>query len=391
MKINSLKGIVARLNYYGINFLDNLLLHGGKLAGRIIFPFDLIIHYGNYVNQQTYYPETELKNKFRIFFEQLFFILRTGEINKDYFLFGFDRKSKNDFREYVTWFTFTHARNKKNRGHDQMNYDPYNYICLLRDKVLFESFCKKVGINTPSNIGFISEGELYLIEKNAFVPLETIQTIEMDAFCKRNASYGGGMKQDVFMLSVSGGVLYINNFQSTFEALKLKLKQNTWVIQERIKNQAPVLAKFHPQSINTLRIVTVKTASSIDILYSSIRMGIDNAFNDNYSSGGISVVIDSVSGTLFKWGIFKTGGGGKRCDRHPNSDIVFEGYIIPGWNEIVEYIKKAHRLFYGFHSIGWDICLTDEGIMVIEGNDNWDTTGAQIYSGARAIYEKYFR
>lgn len=391
MKISSLKGIVGRLNYYGISFLDNFLHHGGKLAGRIILPVELILHYGSYVNKKSYFPDTELKNKFRIFFEQLFFILRTGEINKDYFLFGFDRKSKNDFNEYVTWLNFTHARNKKNHRHDQMHYDPYNYICLLRDKFLFESFCKNVGINTPANIGMISEGELYLLEEKVFVPIETIQTMEIDAFCKRNASYGGGVKQDVFMLSVSGGILYINNIKSTFESLKQKLKKDTWVIQERIKNQAPWLARFHPQSINTIRIVTVKTASSIDIIYSSSRMGINNSFVDNYSSGGIVVGIDPVSGTLFRWGMFKTGSGGKRCERHPNSDIVFEGYIIPGWNEIVDYVKKAHKLFYGLHSIGWDICLTDEGIMVIEGNDNWDTTGAQKYAGARAIYEKYFR
>lgn len=47
-------------------------------------------------------------------------------------------------------------------------------------------------------------------------------------------------------------------------------------------------------------------------------------------------------------------------------------------------------LFYGLHSVGWDVALTENGIMIIEGNDNWDTLGAQLYSGAKPIFDKYF-
>ena len=78
-------------------------------------------------------------------------------------------------------------------------------------------------------------------------------------------------------------------------------------------------------------------------------------------------------------------------DRHPNTGIIFEGYKIPHWNEIVENVKKAHLFFYGLHSIGWDVVVTDNGIMIIEGNDNWDTFGVQLYNGARPEFEKYFK
>jgi hypothetical protein len=29
---------------------------------------------------------------------------------------------------------------------------------------------------------------------------------------------------------------------------------------------------------------------------------------------------------------------------------------------------------YGIHSIGWDIAITDNGPIFIEGNDDWDGT-----------------
>ncbi len=323
--------------------------------------------------------------------DQLLYIFRKGEINQNYFIYGFDKKTKNDFQNYVPWLTFTYARNRKNQRSSKPTYDPYNYICLLRDKFLFEAFCKKVGIYTPSNIGLINKGELYLLEQKSFVPLDAIQTIEMDAFCKRDVSYGGGLTQNIIKLSVNEGRLYINDSQSTFNSFKQLLGRDTWIIQERIKNQSPEYAKFHPHSINTIRIVTVKTDSSIDILCSFFRMGVNNSYVDNLSSGGIFVDIDVTDGTMRKWGFYKPGCGFKtKSDRHPNSNIVFEGYAIRNWEEILQYVKNAHKLFYGFHSIGWDVCITDQGPMLIEGNDNWDTIDAQFYSGAIKQYKKYF-
>lgn len=58
---------------------------------------------------------------------------------------------------------------------------------------------------------------------------------------------------------------------------------------------------------------------------------------------------------------------------------------------MVQYVKKAHSLFYGIHLIGWDVVVTDDGITLIEGNDNWDTIDAQFYKGAKSEFEKYFK
>jgi hypothetical protein len=51
----------------------------------------------------------------------------------------------------------------------------------------------------------------------------------------------------------------------------------------------------------------------------------------------------------------------------------------------------AHQLFYGLHSIGWDVCITEKGILLIEGNDNWDTIDAQFLGQGRKNYLKYFK
>ena len=41
-------------------------------------------------------------------------------------------------------------------------------------------------------------------------------------------------------------------------------------------------------------------------------------------------------------------------------------------NEAVELAKKIHEFFYGIHSIGWDIALTENGPVFLEGNNGWE-------------------
>lgn len=98
MNIGKLKKNVAHLNCYGTLFLDNLLYYGGKIIARFVFPFVVVSNYQQYVTQASYYSECELKSHTKILWEQLLYVFRTGEINKNYFIFGFDRKSKNDFK-----------------------------------------------------------------------------------------------------------------------------------------------------------------------------------------------------------------------------------------------------------------------------------------------------
>jgi len=386
MNINTLKKRVSYLRYYGIYFVDNFLLYGGKMVGRFIFPFLLLFDKG--VIKKSYYPECDLKSKTRIFYEQLWYILKYGEMNIYYYRFGFDRKTKNDFKNYVPWLVFTNARNRRNQLPSNPTYDPYNYICMLRDKFVFEAFCKRVGIKTPSNIGMINDGIFHVIDEPRIIPLNNIIQLEMDAFLKRNVSYGGGMQNNVLPIRIEKGIIYLNDILIELDDFMEFIGSDCWVLQERITNQHKALSNFHPNSINTIRVVTVKVESTIEILFAKLRIGVNGRFSDNTSSGGIS--IDIIEGRLVKWAFFKSGSGTK-TNYHPDTKIVFENYEIPFWEEIIYSVKNAHRLFYGIHSIGWDVCVTNDGIELIEGNDNWDTITAQSLRGGKKEYIKYFK
>lgn len=389
MNINFYKKKIANFNFFGLKLLDSTIFYGGKFVGRFIFPIVLLNNYRLYVNCNSYYPECILKKKRIILFEQLLYIFKTGEINKNYFLYGFDRKDKTDFDNYVPFLTFIHQRTEKNQFPFKNKYSPFNYFCLLRDKFIFEGFCRTIGINTPQNIGIIDNQKFYLINQKQFISIENIINYNIDVFCKKNIFYGGGLSHDIFKLIIHNKEIFINGQLSDIKELMSIFGQKQWIIQERISNQAEEFAVFHSHSINTARIVTVKKDNNIDVLFAFLRLGVNNNIVDNWTSGGISVGIDIENGTLEKWGFYNANNGTKTAC-HPNSKIEFQGIKLAHWAEIVDYVKRAHILFYGFHSVGWDVAVTDEGIFIIEGNDNWSVNNAQVYRGIREKFNKYF-
>jgi len=82
------------------------------------------------------------------------------------------------------------------------------------------------------------------------------------------------------------------------------------------------------------------------------------------------VRIDPQNGELRGDGFFKSGYGG-RVAVHPDSGVKFEGYAIPYFREAVEMVMRMHEALQGIHSIGWDVAISPDGPIIIEGND-WE-------------------
>ena len=76
--------------------------------------------------------------------------------------------------------------------------------------------------------------------------------------------------------------------------------------------------------------------------------------------------------------------------QHPDNSIVFEGFEIPFFKEAVEMSKDLHSKLYRVHSIGWDIAITQNGPVFIEGNSLWEVSGTQAAVGGLKHIEKYF-
>ena len=321
---------------------------------------------------QSYYPGEPRKSKFTIWKDLMVWQLKHHEVNRLYFAYGLDRKNI-DSSHIIPYRKFNRLRDSRNQQlpREQFNYanESYNYVCLLRDKFIFALVLKSLGFPTPRNIAIFNKAEFTWLENMQAVPLESVlQDTQMgvDGFAKKLTGILGA---GAFTLRIEKGKFFIQDREVTLEDLRNKI-DGQYLLQERV-TQHPEMAKLHPSSVNTIRLVTVNNAGHVQPLTAALRIGAKGRSVDNWASGGIVTSINLDTGLLEGEGLFKPGYGAK-VTVHPDTGVVLEGFKIPYFTESVALACKLHTYLYGIHSIGWDIAVTSDGPVLIEGNDDWE-------------------
>lgn len=315
---------------------------------------------------QSYYPLEPRKTKFRIAADLLLWYLRHDDVNGYYYLYGFDRRDSNT-ADYLPYPEFRSIRNRKNL-HPGTRAG-FSYVCILQDKFVFSRFLSSLGFPTPRVFALCDPKSFSWVDEARTDALEAMLqdgTRQFDGFCKPVMGINGG---GAFPLKLSDGQLYRGSKNVTVEEVKRRI-DGKYLIQERVE-QHPTMSTLHPQSLNTLRIVTFNNCGNIRVFSAAQRMGTSGRSVDNWTAGGILVGIDLESGRLRAEGLYKPGYGGT-VTRHPQTNVLFSGFEIPYFVDAVRLITRLHGYLYGIHSIGWDIAITNSGPIVIEGNDDWD-------------------
>ena len=145
---------------------------------------------------------------------------------------------------------------------------------------------------------------------------------------------------------------------------ELMKSPNRQVVEEYIV-QKGFFHDVNPGSVNTIRITTVRVREEVQVLFAYLRTGVGNSLVDNQHSGGILFEIDRKTGTIQKGHTFSI----FDIAIHPYSKMKVAGHVIDCWEEIIEFAKKAHlHAPEGQNMIGWDVCVSDDGLTLIEGN-----------------------
>ncbi|MBR1834695.1 MAG: hypothetical protein IJ785_04225 [Bacteroidales bacterium] len=209
----------------------------------------------------------------------------------------------------------------------------------------------------------------------------------MDAFAK---PFGGQLGNGAFAIRVEDSQVFVNGklIDQTGELLKTFTETN-YIVQERVVQHSH-MDRLCSTSLNTIRVQTIITENEEIIAFrAGVRMGREGSNVDNWAKGGIFVGVDMNTGKLLKTGFIKPPFG-TTVTRHPDNGLVFEGFQIPFFNEAVEMAKELHSKLYRIHSIGWDIAITPQGPMFIEGNSLWEISLLQASMGGLKSIEKYF-
>lgn len=326
---------------------------------------------------RSYYPDEPTKSKPRVLADLLWWLLRSGEINNYYYVYGLDRKTVDRSHELLPYRHFRRIRNRRNfrTGRAQ-----FNYVCLLRDKFVFSQFVGSLGLATPRALALLDADRVTWLDTNKTVPLAAIVERQgvIDGFCKK---LGGIQGDGAFPLRIQTGLLYVRDNQITVPELADRLTDR-YLLQQRII-QHDTMRALHPSSVNTVRLITFATASSIELFAAALRVGTHGKSVDNWAAGGLIISVDPARGELRGEGFYKPGYGG-RAWRHPDSGIEFQGFKIPYFFEAVDLVARLHSYLRDIYSIGWDVAITPDGPTIIEGNDDWE-------GGIPMVLERDFR
>lgn len=339
-------------------------------------------HHQDYINQETYYPEKQRKSKYEIFKDFLCHIVRHGEIDKYYFPYGLDVKDTNP-EDYISYNEFMLIRDNFN-GFNMKGSAKVNYACLIRDKNLFEIMARQLSIPTVFTLGSYSKG--IITGKDFIIPLKDFINENPRLFFKPVDSFKG---YHTFALEKINDKYYLNDVVCNFETIISKLNEPgiDLMVQPKL-TQHSEMNRLYDKSINTLRIVTILKEHKPYLIGMFLRLGGHGSVVDNMSAGGLGVGINE-DGTLKKYG-FLHNKYGTKTTKHPDTGIEFSSFKIPYFKEAIELVKETHKKFYYVPAVGWDVCITEDGPIIIEGNDNFGGIGLQTICGGKAKVFRHF-
>jgi hypothetical protein len=247
---------------------------------------------------------------------------------------------------------------------------------------------KKFDIPTMDIIAMIRNGAL-LNMQNKYMSFNEL--VEKYLTNGNNAlflkpEYGRGGK-GIVLLSKKDDKVFLNNEPISIEKIISRLSSNeNYIIQERFV-QSHKMTEINRHSVNTLRIGTRLNNDEITVSFCMLRMGTNNSFVDNMSSGGIIIIVDTNDGTLADYA--QSPDAKRKYYMHPNSQYVFKNGRIENWHEIKSQIIKYAYLLHECKDLGWDVAISDTGIKILEINIYFALDQQPAYNGMRKILNVY--
>ncbi|MGN6154408.1 MAG: sugar-transfer associated ATP-grasp domain-containing protein [Sphingomicrobium sp.] len=234
----------------------------------------------------------------------------------------------------------------------------------LNDKKLFADFCAENGVRCIPYL-------LYLDGSKTPDPLP-----DCDLFVKP-ASGRGGRGAERWDHVGPHRFVGADGEQVDSDQLAKHLRERSErcaiLVQQRIEPHSR-LAELTSGALPTVRVMTcLNELGHPEIVGGVFRMAIGgNRTVDNLHAGGIAANVRLEDGVLSSASDLGMDAKLGWLDFHPDTHARIEGRSLPLWNETKMLAVQAHRAFADRVLVGWDIAITDDGPVIVEGNSSPD-------------------
>ena len=283
------------------------------------------------------------KNKAAVLLDMCWCGLRYQAGYTDYELFAMERANARQRRTYVTRGVndkLVKRFNDAGSRHIFVNKDEFNEI--------FSEFLHRdwMKIRYPSEEGYDEAAEAEKLARFCEGKDEIVAK-PRDGMCGKGvemikpSDYSGALSLYQYLQSISAGI-----------------------IEEKII-QHPVMNRLYPNSINTLRTVTINNGGDISVVVVLCRVG-NGGRVDNFLNGGVMTRVSVETGELLYDAVDAQN---VVYSKHPITGAVFKGFQIPMWDACKKMACEAAAVLPQVGYVGWDIAVTPDGPVLVEGNE----------------------
>lgn len=288
------------------------------------------MNFKNFFNTLNVVHKKTGKNKIFLFFDMIICGIKYQAGYIDYNLFEMYNMNNYERSTVIT------------RGINNEIIKKYNdpeYMKIFNDKIKFNERFNK-----------------YL--KRDWLELTGNNKKDFAKFCEKHPKFVAKPTKE----SCGKGVEIIDSSNKKIYDLYNELYNNKQILVEEIAIQCKKLNDLHPDSINTLRVVTLKGM----VVTALLRIGNNHNNVDNFNHEGLCVPIDIEDGIVKYKAIDKKG---NLYEKHPITNKEIVGFKVPKWNEVKKICEQAALEIPQVGYIGWDVCVTKDDICFIEANE----------------------
>lgn len=279
-------------------------------------------------------------------------------------------------------------------GLDDADPDPYlssskpyrdvndEHIHHLHDKYVFRLITEPRGEFLPDLFGTIDNGQ-FSTEGSDTDDLGALLSSETRLVLKPSTGYKG---RGVIVLEWTDGTVLLNGSEPAADTVSGVISPLDGYLVTEFVHQHDYAETIFPDATNTIRLHTIidPETGDIDVIRPSHRFGSDaSAPTDNWAQGGYPTPVDVETGELRR-AITLDDPPRSRLDRHPDTGAQVAGVQVPHWNEVCDLVRSAADVHRYIPFVGWDVVVTADGPVLIEGNPRPTVVGLQLEDGILA-------
>ncbi|MEZ5832599.1 MAG: sugar-transfer associated ATP-grasp domain-containing protein, partial [Dongiaceae bacterium] len=239
----------------------------------------------------------------------------------------------------------------------------HNRRTSLGDKLAVHEMCERNDIPTPALLGIAKKGEVKLL-------CDPKTSLDQDLFIKLAKAKGS---RGVERWKRIGPNRYRDHKGTEFSLeqglarLAERSKSETLMIQPHIANH-PAIADYARESLITIRVITCLDEANQPVITHGFLRVVSKLESDwphkielgsaiDLETGALDLMTGDKDNTRFEW-----------YRDHPVTGAPVLGRTLPCWDEVKTVALAAHRACPDRLIVGWDIAISPEGPVLLEGN-----------------------